>query len=49
MAAALDAGLEPVDVLVDAERPVLEDRLRRSELVAPALMGEISPRLIRRG
>ena len=40
--AALDAGLEPVDVLVDAERPVLEDRLRRSELVAPALMGELS-------
>jgi len=42
VAAALDAGLEPVDVLVDAERPVLEDRLRRSELVAPALMGELS-------
>jgi RNA methyltransferase, TrmH family len=40
--AGLDAGLEPVDVLVDAERPVLEDRLRRSELVAPALMGELS-------
>jgi RNA methyltransferase, TrmH family len=42
VAAALDAGLEPVDVLVDAERPVLEDRLRRSELVAPELMGELS-------
>lgn len=42
VAAALDAGLEPVDVLVDAERPVLEGRLRRSELVAPALMGELS-------
>jgi RNA methyltransferase, TrmH family len=42
VAAALDAGLEPVDVLVDAERPVLEDRLRRSEQVAPALMGELS-------
>jgi RNA methyltransferase, TrmH family len=42
VAAALDAGLEPVDVLVDAERPVLEDRLTRAELVAPALMGELS-------
>ena len=42
VAAALDAGLEPVDVLVDAERPVLEGRVRRSELVASALMGELS-------
>lgn len=42
VAAALDAGLEPVDVLVDAERPVLDDRLTRAELVAPELMGELS-------
>jgi RNA methyltransferase, TrmH family len=42
VAAALGVGLEPVDVLVDAERPVLEDRLTRAELVAPELMGELS-------
>jgi RNA methyltransferase, TrmH family len=42
VAAALDAGLEPVDVLVDAERPVLEDRVTRAELVSPELMGELS-------
>ena len=42
VAAALDAGVEPVEVLVDAERPVLVDRLPRAELVAPELMGELS-------
>jgi RNA methyltransferase, TrmH family len=42
VAAALDAGLEPVEVLLDAERPVFADRLPRAELVAPELMGELS-------
>jgi TrmH family RNA methyltransferase len=42
VAAGLDAGLEPVEALVDAERPVLEDRLPRAELVAPKLMSELS-------
>jgi TrmH family RNA methyltransferase len=42
VAAALDVGVEPVEVLVDAERPVLLDRLSRAELVAPELMGELS-------
>ena len=41
VSAALDAGLEPAEVLVDAERPVLLDRLPRAELVAPELMGEL--------
>ena len=40
--AALDAGLEPMDALVDAERPALAARLPRAELVAPALMAEVS-------
>jgi TrmH family RNA methyltransferase len=49
--AGLDAGLQPVEVLVDAERPALVDRLPRAETVAPELMGELSalahpPRLI---
>jgi TrmH family RNA methyltransferase len=42
ISAALDAGLEPAEVLVDAERPVLLDRLPRAEPVAPELMGELS-------
>jgi TrmH family RNA methyltransferase len=42
VAAGLDAGLEPVETLVDAERPALEDRLRRAERVAPELMSELS-------
>jgi TrmH family RNA methyltransferase len=42
VAAGLDAGLEPVEVLVDAERPALEDRLPRAESVAPELMAEVS-------
>jgi RNA methyltransferase, TrmH family len=42
VAAGLDAGLEPVEALVDAERPALVDRLPRAELVAPELMAELS-------
>lgn len=42
VAAALDAGLEPVEALVDAERRALVDRLLRAELVAPELMAELS-------
>ena len=42
VAAGLDAGLEPVEALVDAERPALVDRLPRAELVAPKLMAELS-------
>ena len=40
--AALDAGLEPVEALVDAERPALMARLARPEPVAPELMAELS-------
>ena len=39
--AGLDAGLEPVEALVDAERPVLVERLRAEE-VAPTLLAEVS-------
>lgn len=39
---ALDAGLAPVEALVDAERPALVERLPRAEEVASALIGEIS-------
>ena len=42
VAAALDAGLEPVEALVDAGRPALTDRLAGAELVAPALLAEVS-------
>jgi TrmH family RNA methyltransferase len=42
VSAALDAGLHPVEALVDAERPALVERLPRAEEVAPELMGEIS-------
>lgn len=41
VAAALDAGLEPVEALVDAERPALGERLR-AELVSGELMAELS-------
>ena len=41
VAAALDAGLEPVEALVDDERPALGERLS-AEPVAPALLAEIS-------
>ena len=40
--AALDAGLEPLYALVDAERPVHESRLARAELVAPERMADVS-------
>jgi len=42
VAAALDAGLEPVDALVDAERPALADRLPGAELVSPSLLAPLS-------
>jgi RNA methyltransferase, TrmH family len=42
VAAGLDAGLEPVEVLVDSERPALQDRLPRAETVAPELLAEVS-------
>lgn len=42
MAAGLDAALEPVEALVDAERPGLAGRLSGAELVEPALMATIS-------
>ena len=42
VAAALDAGIEPVEVLVDAETPVLLDRLPAAEHVAPALLRDVS-------
>ncbi|MGC9973890.1 MAG: TrmH family RNA methyltransferase, partial [Gaiellaceae bacterium] len=40
--AGLDAGLEPVELLVDAERPVLLDRLPAATQVAPALLADLS-------
>jgi TrmH family RNA methyltransferase len=40
--AALDAGIEPVEALVDAERPALLERLPSAEQVAPALLAELS-------
>lgn len=40
--AGLDAGLEPVEALVDAERPALEVRLAGVEAVEPALLAELS-------
>jgi RNA methyltransferase, TrmH family len=42
VAAGLDAGLEPVEALVDAERPALADRLPRGEAVSSELIAEIS-------
>jgi RNA methyltransferase, TrmH family len=42
VAAGLDAGLEPVEALVDADRPALVERLRSAEEVAPALLAELS-------
>ena len=42
VAAGLDAGLEPVEALVDAERPALAERLAGAELVAPEVMGGLS-------
>ena len=40
--AGLDAGFEPTAALVDAERPALLDRLPRADLVASALLADIS-------
>ena len=42
VATGLDAGLEPVEALVDAERPALAGRLPRGEAVSSELMAEIS-------
>jgi TrmH family RNA methyltransferase len=42
VAAALDAGLEPVEALIDADRPALVDRLPAAELVAPELLAGAS-------
>jgi RNA methyltransferase, TrmH family len=42
VAAALDAGIQPVEVLMDAERPALEERLPQAEQVAPALLRDVS-------
>ncbi len=42
VAAGLDAGLEPVEALVDAERPALVERLPGAELVAPDVMAGLS-------
>jgi TrmH family RNA methyltransferase len=42
VAAALEAGLEPVEALVDSERPVLLERLSGAETVAPDLMASVS-------
>lgn len=40
--AGLDAGYEPVEALVDAERPALVERLSAAEPVAPGLLAEVS-------
>jgi RNA methyltransferase, TrmH family len=42
VAAGLDAGIEPVEALVDAERPALIERLAQAEHVTPALLAELS-------
>jgi RNA methyltransferase, TrmH family len=42
VAAGLDAGLHPVEALVDADRPALAERLPRAEAVASELMAELS-------
>jgi len=42
VAAALDAGLEPAEALVDAGRPALADRLPGVEPVEPRLLAGIS-------
>jgi RNA methyltransferase, TrmH family len=40
--AGLDAGFQPVEALVDAERPVLLDRVPAAELVAPELLADLA-------
>jgi TrmH family RNA methyltransferase len=42
VAAGLDAGLEPVEALVDAERPALLEQLPGAELVAPDVLAGLS-------
>ena len=42
VAAGLGAGLQPVDALMDAERPVELDCLEGAEEVEPSLLGELS-------
>ena len=42
VAAALDAGLDPVEALVDVERPALVERLPAADLVAAGLLAEAS-------
>jgi RNA methyltransferase, TrmH family len=42
VAAALDAGVEPVEALVDAGRPALVERLPAAELVAPEVIAGLS-------
>jgi TrmH family RNA methyltransferase len=42
VAAALEAGLEPVEALLDAERPALAERLPGAEQVAPSLLASVS-------
>jgi TrmH family RNA methyltransferase len=42
ISAGLDAGLEPVEALVDAERPALLERLPHAERVLPPLLAELS-------
>jgi TrmH family RNA methyltransferase len=42
VAAALEAGIHPVEVLVDAERPPLLEGLREAESVEPRLLAEVS-------
>jgi TrmH family RNA methyltransferase len=42
VAAGLDAGLDPVEALIDADRPALAHRIPRAEPVAPELLAEVS-------
>jgi TrmH family RNA methyltransferase len=42
VAAGLDAGLEPIEALIDAERPALLERLPRAELVSSGLLADVS-------
>jgi TrmH family RNA methyltransferase len=42
VAAGLDAGLRPVEALVDAARPALDDRLAGAEEVEPKLLAGIA-------
>lgn len=40
--AGMEAGLEPEELLVDAARPTLEERVPRATFIASELMGELS-------